>query len=60
VVIPGTVTVLAGYAFGTMKFHGSSLLFYIFLIGLVMPFESTIVPYTTTCARWVSSIRRWE
>ncbi len=46
VVVPVTVTVtvLAGYAFGTMKFRGSSALFYMFLIGLVMPFEATIVP----------------
>ena len=39
-----TVSVLAGYAFGTMKFPGSNILFYIFMIGLVMPFEATIVP----------------
>jgi len=39
-----TVSVLAGYAFGTMKFPGDKALFYIFMIGLVMPFEATIVP----------------
>lgn len=39
-----TVSVLAGYAFGTMKFPGSTALFYVFMIGLVMPFEATIVP----------------
>lgn len=39
-----TVSVLAGYAFGTMRFRGSNVLFYMFLIGLVMPFESTVVP----------------
>ena len=39
-----TVSVLAGYAFGTMEFRGSTPLFYMFMIGLVMPFESTIVP----------------
>lgn len=39
-----TVSVLAGYAFGTMKFPGDKILFYIFMIGLVMPFEATIVP----------------
>lgn len=46
IVVPlGTVvSVLAGYAFGTMKFRGSNVLFYIFMIGLVMPFESTVVP----------------
>ena len=46
IVVPiGTVvSVLAGYAFGTMKFKGSTVLFYVFMIGLVMPFESTVVP----------------
>ena len=39
-----TISVLAGYAFGTMKFPGSNVLFYVFMIGLVMPFEATIVP----------------
>ena len=39
-----TVSVLAGYAFGTMTFRGSNVLFYMFMIGLVMPFESTVVP----------------
>ena len=39
-----TVSVLAGYAFGTMKFPGSNIIFYVFMIGLVMPFEATIVP----------------
>lgn len=39
-----TVSVLAGYAFGTMRFPGRNVLFYIFMIGLVMPFEATIVP----------------
>jgi raffinose/stachyose/melibiose transport system permease protein len=39
-----TVSVLAGYAFGTMKFPGSNVFFYVFMIGLVMPFEATIVP----------------
>jgi raffinose/stachyose/melibiose transport system permease protein len=39
-----TVSVLAGYAFGTMKFPGSNVIFYVFMIGLVMPFEATIVP----------------
>jgi raffinose/stachyose/melibiose transport system permease protein len=39
-----TISVLAGYAFGTMRFRGSGILFAMFMIGLVMPFESTIVP----------------
>lgn len=36
--------ILTGYAFGTMSFRGKNVLFYVFLIGLLMPFEATIVP----------------
>jgi len=45
VVPAGTVlSILTGYAFGTMRFRGRQALFYVFLIGLVMPFEATVVP----------------
>lgn len=45
-VAAGTVVVstLAGYAFGTMQFAGRDALFYLLLAGLVIPFESVIVP----------------
>jgi raffinose/stachyose/melibiose transport system permease protein len=46
VVVPLTVTVsvLAGYAFGTLRFPGRNAIFLVFMIGLIMPFEATIVP----------------
>ena len=46
VVVPlGTaLCVLTGYAFGSMQFRGKTVLFFVFLIGLLMPFEATIVP----------------
>ncbi|WP_131735466.1 carbohydrate ABC transporter permease [Actinomadura roseirufa] len=45
-VVPLTslVSVLNGYVFGTMNFRFKTPLFYLFLIGLVMPFEATIIP----------------
>jgi raffinose/stachyose/melibiose transport system permease protein len=45
-VVAGTVVVstLAGYAFGTMRFAGENVLFYMLLTGLVIPFEAVIVP----------------
>jgi raffinose/stachyose/melibiose transport system permease protein len=45
-VVPASVllSVFAGYAFGTMKFRGSKLLFGLFIIGLVVPYESTVIP----------------
>jgi raffinose/stachyose/melibiose transport system permease protein len=36
--------ILAGYAFGTMHFRGRTALFFLFLVGLLMPFEATIIP----------------
>lgn len=38
------LSVLAGYAFGTMRFRGSTALFYLFLLGLMIPTEATIIP----------------
>ena len=38
------LSVLTGYAFGTMKFRLSRVLFVFFLIGLMMPYEATIIP----------------
>jgi raffinose/stachyose/melibiose transport system permease protein len=50
-IVAGTVTVvsavlstLAGYAFGTMRFRGSDTLFYVLLIGLIFPYEATVIP----------------
>ena len=45
-VVAGTVVVstLSGYAFGTMRFAGENVLFYLLLTGLVIPFEAVIVP----------------
>jgi len=36
--------ILAGYAFGTMTFRGSQVLFYLFLLGLMVPAEAVVVP----------------
>lgn len=46
VVVPTVVvfSVLSGYAFGTMDFPGRSLLFYLLLVGLVVPFEAAVIP----------------
>jgi raffinose/stachyose/melibiose transport system permease protein len=46
VMVPGSVilSVLGGYAFATMRFRGSKVLFYLFILGLIIPTEATIVP----------------
>ena len=50
-IVAGTVSVvtavlatLAGYAFGAMRFRGSEALFYLLLIGLIFPYEATVIP----------------
>jgi raffinose/stachyose/melibiose transport system permease protein len=44
VVVAGTLSVLAGYAFGMMRFRGSQALFYVLVLGLGIPMEAMIVP----------------
>lgn len=38
------LSILAGYAFGTMRFAGSTVLFYLFLLGLMVPAEAIVIP----------------
>jgi raffinose/stachyose/melibiose transport system permease protein len=38
------LSILTGFAFGTMRFRGSRLLYILFLVGLVVPYEATIIP----------------
>lgn len=42
--ISTVLSILAGYAFGSMRFPGSSVLFYLFLLGIMLPTEVLIVP----------------
>jgi raffinose/stachyose/melibiose transport system permease protein len=44
VAISGVLSILAGYAFGLMRFRGATVLFYVFLLGLMVPTEAVIVP----------------
>ena len=45
-VLPTTIlfATLTGYAIGKMKIRGNAFLFFFFLLGLTIPFESLIVP----------------
>ena len=44
-VVPASVilSILGGFAFGTMRFRGSKVLFYLFILGLIIPSEAIIV-----------------
>jgi raffinose/stachyose/melibiose transport system permease protein len=44
VVAAGALSILAGYAFGLMRFRGADVLFYVLLLGLIVPMEAMIVP----------------
>jgi raffinose/stachyose/melibiose transport system permease protein len=42
--VTAVVSTLAGYAFGAMRFRGADLLFYLLLVGLIFPYEATVIP----------------
>ena len=44
VVLSSFLSILTGYSFGMMRFRGDQALFYLFLLGLMVPLESTVVP----------------
>jgi hypothetical protein len=46
IMVPASVvlSILGGYAFATMRFPGSRAIFYLFILGLIIPTEATIVP----------------
>ncbi|MDL9980747.1 carbohydrate ABC transporter permease [Microbacterium sp. ASV49] len=45
-VVPISVvfSIFTGYSFGTMRFRGSGVLFALLLLGLIVPYEATIIP----------------
>jgi raffinose/stachyose/melibiose transport system permease protein len=43
-VVTAVLSTLAGYAFGAMRFRGSDTLFYLLLVGLIFPYEATVIP----------------
>jgi raffinose/stachyose/melibiose transport system permease protein len=44
VALASLLSILAGYALGTLKPRGSGFLFYVFIAGLIMPYEAMIIP----------------
>jgi raffinose/stachyose/melibiose transport system permease protein len=42
--VTAVLSTLSGYAFGAMRFRGSNALFYLLLIGLIFPYEATVIP----------------
>jgi raffinose/stachyose/melibiose transport system permease protein len=44
VVVATVLSIMSGYALGTMEFRGGNALFYLFLAGLMVPSETVVVP----------------
>ncbi|OIV35341.1 sugar ABC transporter permease [Mangrovactinospora gilvigrisea] len=44
VVVAAVLATMAAYAFGVMRFPGSTALFYLFVLGLTLPAESFVIP----------------
>jgi raffinose/stachyose/melibiose transport system permease protein len=42
--VSAVLSIGTGYAFGTMRFFGDSILFPIFLLGIIFPYEATVIP----------------
>ena len=43
-IVSAGLSLLTGYAFGTMHFRGKTILFNLFMLGLVFPYEATVIP----------------
>jgi raffinose/stachyose/melibiose transport system permease protein len=50
-IVAATVTAVSavlslgtGYAFGTMRFRGDRIVFAVFLMGIIFPYEATVIP----------------
>jgi raffinose/stachyose/melibiose transport system permease protein len=52
VVVSIVLSVLAGYALGTMRFPGSSILFVLLMAGLIIPYESLVIPLYQLFRGW--------
>jgi raffinose/stachyose/melibiose transport system permease protein len=44
VAVASVLSILAGYAFGMMRFRGAEVVFYVMLLGLMIPTEAMVVP----------------
>jgi raffinose/stachyose/melibiose transport system permease protein len=43
-VVSAALSLMTGYAFGTMRFRGSGTLFNLIVVGLIFPYEATVIP----------------
>jgi len=43
-VVSAVLSIGTGYAFGTMRFRGDNVIFAIVLLGIIFPYEATVIP----------------
>jgi raffinose/stachyose/melibiose transport system permease protein len=60
VVLTALLSTLAGFAFATMRFPGRSVLFYVLLLGLMLPVESFIIPLYYDLRGWGLTDTYWS
>jgi len=53
VVVSVALSVLAGYALGTMRVPGGTLMFFVLMTGLIIPYESLIIPLYHMFRGWL-------
>ncbi|PRY10263.1 carbohydrate ABC transporter permease [Kineococcus rhizosphaerae] len=59
VLLTGLLSTLAGYAFATMRFPGRTVLFYVTLLGLMLPVESFVIPLYYDLRGWGLTDTYW-
>jgi raffinose/stachyose/melibiose transport system permease protein len=59
VVLTSLLAVLAGYAFAFMRFPGRTVLFYVMLLGLVLPAEAFVIPLYYDLRDWGLTDTYW-
>ncbi|OEV03192.1 carbohydrate ABC transporter permease [Streptomyces oceani] len=59
VTVTTVLSVLAAYAFGVMRFPGSTVLFYLFVLGLTLPQEAVVVPLYFDLRYWGLTDTYW-
>jgi len=60
VALTTVLSVLAGFAFATLRFPGRRVLFYVFLLGLMVPLESFVIPLYYTLRGWGLTDTYWS
>lgn len=53
------LSVLSGYALGTMRFPGATLIFFVLMTGLIIPWESLIIPLHRIFRGWGLTESLW-